>query len=111
MHGIAERPIARLTFLSQFCFAPRASKRGAFEPRQNPPKATPGLFDSATGAAIAEDGMTSRRGGLRQPGVSKTDTLSPAMVGVVERIKYDCHAGVICMRVACNGVSRSGGMP
>jgi hypothetical protein len=67
LHGMhAERPIARLTFLSQFCFAPRASKRGAFEPRQNPPKATPGLFDSATGAAIAEAGITSRRGGLRQ---------------------------------------------
>ena len=34
----AERPIARLTFLSQSRPAPRASKRGAFEPRQTLPK-------------------------------------------------------------------------
>jgi hypothetical protein len=45
--------------------------------------------------------MISRRGGLRQFGkVSETDTLNPAMLDMVERIKYDCHAGVIGMRVA-----------
>jgi hypothetical protein len=66
-----ENPIACMTFLSQFCPAPRASKRGAFEPRQNPPKSDAGVFDSDR-----------RRGGK----VSKTDTISPALVGVVERI-------------------------
>ena len=33
-----ENSIARMTFLSQCCPAPRASKRGAFEPRQTLPK-------------------------------------------------------------------------
>ena len=41
---VCENPIARMTFLSQFCPAPRASKRGAFEPRQNPPKSDAGAL-------------------------------------------------------------------
>ena len=59
------------------------------------------LFDSVIGATIAEDGMTSRRGGLRQSGkVSKTDTLSPCNGARGRENQIRLHAGVIGMAVA-----------